>query len=87
MISLKVIFKKYFEINLFIFYIDFKYWEDAADEYREQEGSLLPLWIFQYDLTKNLRVQIWLGILIIPICLLLVLVHVCLYKTRNLNTI
>ncbi|CAF4140610.1 unnamed protein product [Adineta steineri] len=33
---------------------DFKYWEDAADEYREQEGSLLPLWIFQYDLTKKL---------------------------------
>ncbi|CAF0780705.1 unnamed protein product [Adineta ricciae] len=33
---------------------DFKYWEDAADEYREQEGSLLPLWNFQYDLTKKL---------------------------------
>lgn len=33
---------------------DFKYWEDAADEYREQEGSLLPLWIFQNDMTKKL---------------------------------
>jgi hypothetical protein len=37
-----------------LFYIDFKYWEDAADEYREQEGSLLPLWLFQFDLTKKL---------------------------------
>lgn len=36
------------------FFIDFKYWEDAADEYREQEGSLLPLWLFQFDLTKKL---------------------------------
>lgn len=35
-------------------YSDFKYWEDAADEYREQEGSLLPLWIFQFDLAKKL---------------------------------
>lgn len=34
--------------------IDFKYWEDAADEYREQEGSLLPLWVFQFELTKKL---------------------------------
>ena len=34
--------------------IDFKYWEDAADEYREQEGSLLPLWVFQFESTKKL---------------------------------
>ncbi|CAF0920781.1 unnamed protein product [Rotaria sordida] len=33
---------------------DFKYWEDAADEYREQEGSLLPLWLFQYSMVKKL---------------------------------
>ncbi|CAF4589823.1 unnamed protein product [Rotaria sp. Silwood1] len=33
---------------------DFKYWEDAADEYREQEGSLLPLWVFQYSMVKKL---------------------------------
>lgn len=25
---------------------DFKYWEDAADEYREPEGNLMPLWRF-----------------------------------------
>ncbi len=35
-------------------YLDFKYWEDAADEYRDQQGSLLPLWLFQYDMTKKL---------------------------------
>ena len=34
--------------------LDFKYWEDAADEYREQQGSLLPLWVFQNDVTKKL---------------------------------
>jgi dynein intermediate chain 1 len=25
---------------------DFKYWEDAADEYRDPEGTLMPLWRF-----------------------------------------
>nr|CAH0098947.1 unnamed protein product [Daphnia galeata] len=25
---------------------DFKYWEDAADEYREPEGTFMPLWRF-----------------------------------------
>ncbi len=49
----------FFIRNKYIFqldrcFLDFKYWEDAADEYREQEGSLLPLWIFQFDLTKKL---------------------------------
>ena len=33
---------------------DFRYWEDAADEYRDQQGSVLPLWIFQYELIKKL---------------------------------
>uniref|UniRef100_A0A6I8NLR2 Dynein axonemal intermediate chain 1 n=1 Tax=Ornithorhynchus anatinus TaxID=9258 RepID=A0A6I8NLR2_ORNAN len=35
---------------------DFKYFEDAADEYRDQEGTLLPLWKFQYDKAKRLAV-------------------------------
>ncbi|XP_074052670.1 dynein axonemal intermediate chain 1 isoform X2 [Macrotis lagotis] len=35
---------------------DFKYYEDAADEYRDQEGTLLPLWKFQYDKAKHLAV-------------------------------
>jgi hypothetical protein len=25
---------------------DFKYWEDASDQFRDGEGSLLPLWRF-----------------------------------------
>lgn len=25
---------------------DFKYWEDAADEFRDPEGTLMPLWRF-----------------------------------------
>jgi dynein intermediate chain 1 len=35
---------------------DFKYWEDDADEYREQEGTLLPLWKFAYEKSKKLSV-------------------------------
>jgi hypothetical protein len=35
---------------------DFKYWEDDADEFREQDGTLLPLWKLSYDRTKKLSV-------------------------------
>lgn len=35
---------------------DFRYFEDASDEFREQEGTLLPLWKFQYDKAKRLSV-------------------------------
>ncbi|KAM4054202.1 dynein axonemal intermediate chain 1 isoform 1-T2 [Anomaloglossus baeobatrachus] len=35
---------------------DFKYFEDVADEFREQEGTLLPLWRFQYEKAKRLAV-------------------------------
>lgn len=32
---------------------DFKYWEDLSDEYRQGEGSLLPLWRFSTEQTKR----------------------------------
>jgi len=35
---------------------DFKYWEDASDQYREGEGSLLPLWRFSTERTKRKQV-------------------------------
>ncbi|CAJ0965851.1 unnamed protein product, partial [Ranitomeya imitator] len=35
---------------------DFRYFEDVADEFREQEGTLLPLWRFQYEKAKRLAV-------------------------------
>ncbi|XP_070599753.1 dynein axonemal intermediate chain 1 [Erythrolamprus reginae] len=35
---------------------DFKYFEDASDEYRDNMGTLLPLWKFQYDKAKRLAV-------------------------------
>uniref|UniRef100_UPI0037E7B241 dynein, axonemal, intermediate chain 1, paralog 2 n=1 Tax=Semicossyphus pulcher TaxID=241346 RepID=UPI0037E7B241 len=35
---------------------DFKYFEDASDEFRDQEGTVLPLWKFQYDKAKRLSV-------------------------------
>lgn len=35
---------------------DYRYWEDPADEYRDGEGNLLPLWKFQYEKTKKMNV-------------------------------
>eukprot|EP00794_Sanderia_malayensis_P009932 gene9931-10952_t len=35
---------------------DFKYWEDASDEYRDLEGTLLPLWKFSYEKAKRMTV-------------------------------
>eukprot|EP01038_Epipyxis_sp_PR26KG_P013040 gene13040-17476_t len=35
---------------------DFKYWEDASDQYRNGEGSLLPLWRFSTERTKRKQV-------------------------------
>uniref|UniRef100_A0A7N6FJZ2 Dynein, axonemal, intermediate chain 1, paralog 2 n=1 Tax=Anabas testudineus TaxID=64144 RepID=A0A7N6FJZ2_ANATE len=35
---------------------DFKYFEDASDEFRDQEGTLLTLWKFQYEKAKRLSV-------------------------------
>eukprot|EP01136_Pigoraptor_vietnamica_P011058 Opistho-1_new@49440 len=32
---------------------DFKYWEDQSDEFRDNEGTLLPLWKFVYDKAKR----------------------------------
>ncbi|XP_063592193.1 dynein axonemal intermediate chain 1-like [Penaeus indicus] len=36
---------------------DFRYWEDASDEYRQLEGSLLPLWRFSCDKSRSLVVS------------------------------
>ncbi|XP_013111502.2 dynein intermediate chain 2, ciliary [Stomoxys calcitrans] len=35
---------------------DYRYWEDPADEFRDGEGTLLPLWKFQYEKTKKMSV-------------------------------
>ncbi|XP_074093610.1 dynein intermediate chain 2, ciliary isoform X1 [Cotesia typhae] len=32
---------------------DYRYWNDPSDEFKDGEGSLLPLWKFQYDKTKK----------------------------------
>lgn len=39
---------------------DYRFWEDPSDEYREEEGTLLPLWKFQYEKTfkKNMVTDI-----------------------------
>ncbi|XP_069171815.1 dynein intermediate chain 2, ciliary-like [Procambarus clarkii] len=35
---------------------DFQYWEDWSDDYRSVEGSLLPLWRFNYHKARTLTV-------------------------------
>lgn len=35
---------------------DYRYWEDPSDEFREEEGTLLPLWKFSYEKTKKLNI-------------------------------
>eukprot|EP00111_Clytia_hemisphaerica_P001567 TCONS_00004473-protein len=35
---------------------DFKYWEDLSDEYRDNEGTVLPLWKFYYERSKRMTV-------------------------------
>uniref|UniRef100_A0A671TXR1 Dynein, axonemal, intermediate chain 1, paralog 2 n=1 Tax=Sparus aurata TaxID=8175 RepID=A0A671TXR1_SPAAU len=35
---------------------NFKYFEDGSDEFRDKEGTLLPLWKFHYDKAKRLSV-------------------------------
>ena len=40
----------------YVFLLDFKYWEDASDEFRETEGTLLPLWKFSFEKAKKLEI-------------------------------
>lgn len=40
-----------------LYITDFRYWEDASDEYRCMEGSLLPLWKFHHDKSRALLVS------------------------------
>lgn len=32
---------------------DYRYYEDPSDEFRDEEGTLLPLWKFTYEKTKK----------------------------------
>lgn len=32
---------------------DYRYWDDPSDEFRDEEGTLLPLWKFTYEKTKK----------------------------------
>ena len=34
---------------------DFRFYEDPADEFKNPEGSLLPLWTFRYESETNLE--------------------------------
>lgn len=46
--------KKSFFSNMRItIFVDYRYWDDPSDEFRDEEGTLLPLWKFTYDRTKR----------------------------------
>jgi hypothetical protein len=34
------------------FFSDFRFYEDGSDEFRDVEGTLLPLWKFEYEKAK-----------------------------------
>lgn len=36
--------------------LDYRYYEDPSDEFREDDGTLLPLWKFTYDKCKKMSV-------------------------------
>ena len=36
--------------------LDFKYWEDPSDEFRENDGTLLPLWKFSFEKARGLEI-------------------------------
>ena len=36
-------------------FLDFKFYEDQADEFKENEGTLLPLWSFTFDKAASLE--------------------------------
>ena len=44
------------QLKPLIHFKDFKYWEDASDEFRETEGTLLPLWKFIFEKAKKLEI-------------------------------
>ena len=34
---------------------DFKFYDDGADEFKENEGTLMPLWKFTFDKAEKLE--------------------------------
>ena len=36
--------------------LDFKYYEDASDAFQKHEGTLLPLWCFEFERARNLEI-------------------------------
>ena len=45
-----------YDNNFSLIFVDFKYWEDQSDEYRDNEGTVLPLWKFFYERSKRMTV-------------------------------
>ena len=44
------------QCNFRLFFEDFRFYEDPSDEYKDFEGTLLPLWEFIYEKNKNLEI-------------------------------
>ena len=44
--------------KLFTIFLDFRFYEDTSDEFRDVEGTLLPLWKFEYEKAKVIKLQV-----------------------------
>ncbi len=51
---LRLYYKFCFVITLLnvLTFSDFRFYEDGSDEFRDVEGTLLPLWKFEYEKAK-----------------------------------
>ena len=52
----KIVNQTTYFLSLIFNFKDFRYWEDASDEFRDNEGTLLPLWKFSFDKAKKLEI-------------------------------
>ena len=44
-----------FFLSVYTCFSDFKFYEDGADEFKENEGTLLPLWKFSFEKAGTLE--------------------------------
>ena len=47
---------RFAEISMVQNYSVCRFWEDQSDEFKDIDGSLLPLWRFSFEAAKNLEI-------------------------------
>ena len=46
----------YLQCFIFFHFVDFRFYNDPSDEFREGVGTLLPLWKFSYGKFKHIEI-------------------------------